>query len=252
MAGKVVIVVVVLFGFLSPKRAWAEKVILLTEHLAPFQVVDGDKVTGLATQIVTKTFDAADIDFSIEAYPWAIAYNRSLREIDTCIYSIGRIPDREANFRWIGRISTIPTAFYSLATSSLMLSNLDQAKSYVTAVLKEDLAHHFLTSKGFIVGGNLVLVENYDALLNLLEMTSRKVDFIVISDLLISHRLGTSDWQEKYRRQLDIRDLEFDFYLACHRHMDKQLVAKLKRHMQQLDAEGAFQPMRQVLEGTKP
>ena len=56
--------------------------------------------------------------------------------------------------------------------------------------MEDDVAHHFLTSNGFIENESLYVLNNYDALLKLLEMPNRNIDFVILNDDLLAYRFG--------------------------------------------------------------
>ncbi len=83
---------VILLLILFSKNSFAshEKVILVTEHLPPYQIVNADnsKVTGFATDIILETLKRADLDYDLNAYPWVRTYNLALKKPNHCIFSV--------------------------------------------------------------------------------------------------------------------------------------------------------------------
>jgi len=229
---------VFLFLLINISNAMATNVTVVTEHLAPFQIVDSNSITGLSTEIVRATLDEASFDYDIEAYPWSISFNRAIHEENICIYSLARIPERKLLFQWIGHITTSRISLYSLKKSPININNLNDAKKYKTAVIKDDVTHHYLLSKGFVEGENLYVMSNYDALLQLLEMPSRQIDLIVINDDLINHRVNNEVEASKYLNVYSLDELMLDFYFACSLNTDSKVVDKLKTIMARREAAG--------------
>lgn len=222
------------------KPVFAEKINIVTEHLAPFQIVHKNGISGLSTEIIKATFDAAQYDYTIDAYPWSSSYNRALHEKETCIYSIARIPAREALFQWVGRIAKSTTSLYTLQGRNISISNIEEAKQYRIAVIKDDVAHHFLLSKGFEENKQLYVLNHYDTLLKLLEVSSRKIDFIVINDDLIRNRLSRSQDAKKYKNVYELKELTLDFHLACNLNTQQSTVDNLAKAMKSLEQQGVF------------
>jgi polar amino acid transport system substrate-binding protein len=81
---------------------------------------------------------------------------------------------------------------------------LEDAKTFITAVIKDDITHHFLLSKGFVENQNLYASSNYDTPLRLLEVPSRNIDLVIINDDLINHRFGNTEEIQKYTNLLNI------------------------------------------------
>jgi polar amino acid transport system substrate-binding protein len=222
----------------------AQKLTLLTEHLAPFQIVEKNEISGISTEIVEATLKNSSFDYNIEAYPWSLSYNRALHEEDTCIYSIGRIPERELLFNWVGRIMMSTVSMYSLTSSNINISTLYDAKKYKTAVIRDDVTHHFLLSRGFIENKNLYVMDNYDSLLQLLETPSRNIDLVVLNDDLIFHRVKSTEAASKYKSVYSMQDLTLDFHLACSISTAQNVVVELKEVMQKLEQKGILSAIR--------
>ncbi len=223
---------------------YASKLTIVTEHLAPFQIVESNSITGFSTEIVKAVLDESGLEYGIEAFPWSLSFNRAMQEEDICIYSLARIPDRELLFQWVGHITTSTISFYTLKEKTLKISNLHDAKKYKTAVIKDDVTHHFLLSKGFIEGTNLYVMSNYDALLKLLETPSRQIDLIIINDDLINNRVKSKQDAAKYQNVHMLDELTLDFYFACSLSTDKRVVGQLITVMEELEASGLYLTIR--------
>jgi len=229
-----------LFILLFCGTAMSAKINILTEHLAPFQIVEGNKIGGLSTEIVEATLKEARLTYSIEAYPWSLSYHSALQKKNTCIYSLARLPQRQNLFHWIGHITTSTISLYALKNKTLKIDNLTQAKNYKIAVIKDDVTHHFLLSKGFVENKNLYVMNNYDSLLKLLEIPSRQIDFVVINDDLINNRVKNTAQASKYQAVFLFKELTLDFYFACSLTTDKALMASLTQAMAILEKQGAY------------
>ncbi len=221
-------------------NAHAKKINIVTEHLAPFQIVQENAIGGLATEMIVATLQEANISYQITAHPWSISYNRALKEKNTCIYSLVHIPQRTALFQWIGHIATSSTSLYSEKNSPITIENLTQAKDYKIAVIKDDVAHHYLLSKGFVENRNLYVMSNNDALLELLEKPNRHIDLIVMNDKLLNSRLDDSDDLSKYKNVFRFSDYKLDFYFACSLKTEEPIVTELINAMKNLEQQGVF------------
>jgi len=237
-------VISIIFIIFSSSAISASKLTVVTEHLAPFQIVNSNTITGFSTEIVQAALDKSELDYKIESYPWSLSFNRAMYEENICIYSLARIPDRELMFQWIGHITTSTISFYTLKGKPLNISNLNDAKKYKTAVIEDDVTHHFLLSKGFVEGENLYVMRNYDALLKLLETPSRQIDLIIINDDLIYSRVKSKKEASKYLNVHMLDELTLDFYFACSLNTAKDIVSKLTAEMKKLEDLGLYLTIR--------
>lgn len=225
--------------------AFSAKINIVTEHLAPFQIVDNGIVSGLSTEIIEATLNATAIEYNIEAHPWSHSYNRALHVKNTCIYSLAYIPNRKPLFQWVGHITNSTISLYALSKSNITIENLAQAKNYKTAVIKDDVTHHFLISKGFVENENLYVMNNYDSLLQLLEIPSRQIDLVVLNDDLLNNRIKNSTDAAKYKNVFVLQELTLDFYFACSLTTEKSIIKTLATTMKTLEKRGNFSAIRQ-------
>lgn len=223
----------------------AEKLNIVTEHLAPFQVVNGKFISGLSTEIVESTLEAANLAYTIEAHPWSLSYQRALKEKNTCIYSIVHLPERDALFQWVGKIASSSTSLYSLSNSKIKIKSLEHAKKFKIAVIKDDVAHHYLMSQGFIENKNLYVMNNNDALLKILQVPSRQIDLVVINDDLLNNRVHSVGEASKYKNVHTFENFNFEFYLACSLKTNKAIVNALSQAMKKLETQGGFNKIKQ-------
>ena len=86
---------------------------VLTEHLPPYQIDTRNGVSGFATDVVRRTFENVGIPYQIEVQDWSRAYQRTLRQADTCIYSISKSTERTPLFQWVGALAYTVTSMYS-------------------------------------------------------------------------------------------------------------------------------------------
>ncbi len=92
----------------------AIKVNVVTEDAYPFQYIKNNKIVGPTTDLVKKLLTEAHVDYEINMYPWARAYNLALSKPNTIIYSIARTKEREDKFLWIGSLMQLKYALYGL------------------------------------------------------------------------------------------------------------------------------------------
>jgi polar amino acid transport system substrate-binding protein len=221
-------------------QALATQLTIVTEHLAPFQIVNTESIGGLSTEIVVATLDESGYEYSLDVHPWSLSYQRATKDKNTCIYSLARLPTREPLFHWIGHIVSSTSSFYTLNSKDVVIANVEDAKHYKTAVIEDDVTHHFLLSKGFVENDNLYATRNYDALLTMLEVPSRNIDLVILNDDLIYHRVKNSADMKKYRNLLVIDELKLDFHLACSLDTASEVINNLTSTMKNLEQQGRF------------
>lgn len=238
----------ILFLILFSEQVLANKLNILTEHLAPYQIVTANSIKGLSTEIVEATLKESRYAYEITAYPWALSYSRAKHAQNTCIYSLARTAEREPLFQWIGHITSIPVSLYSIKDNQISISTIEEAKNYNIAALREDVTHQYLLTKGFIETKNLYVVDNYDSLLKLLELTSRDIDLVILNEALLKNRVKSLENVAKYKNVLKLEELAIDLHFACSLNTEKRIVDDLFHSMGELERRGDFIKIRQEWE----
>ncbi|MFN6971773.1 MAG: substrate-binding periplasmic protein [Rheinheimera sp.] len=219
----------------------AKPIKVLTEHLPPYQIDTNNGVGGFATDVVKRTFENAGIPYQIEVQDWSRAYQRTLRQADTCIYSISKSIERTPLFQWVGALAYTATSMYSLKNRpDIQLKTLDDAKKLVTAVTKDDITHHYLLKHGFKEGEQLYMLESVASMLHVLQ-GRKDIDLVLINDTILKYRAMESGVPiDALQKQLEVSDLPLDFHLACSLTTPAEIVARLTVSLQQLKDSGEF------------
>lgn len=222
-------------------QATAKPILVLTEHLPPYQIDNRSDVGGFATEVVKRTFENAGIPYLLEVQDWSRAYQRTLRQADTCIYSISKSTERTPLFQWVGELAYTETSFYSLKNRpDIRLTSLEDAKKLVTAVTKDDITHHYLLKHGFKEGEQLYVLESVTNMLHVLE-GRKDIDLVLINDTILKYRaLESGVPMDILQKKLHVIDLPLDFHLACSHTTPKTLVSRLQKSLQQLKDSGEF------------
>ena len=161
---------------------------LVTEDLPPLNYQDGNKVSGIATEIVQATLQKAGLSATPRVYPWARAISMAEQQENVLIFSIARIPEREKRFQWIGPLFPFSESIYKLSRrQDIQLTTLEQAKQYQVGVIRGYAVHEMLKREGFVDNRHLQLAKDQEQ--NLRKLFSGKTDLLVGSELDLRWRL---------------------------------------------------------------
>ncbi len=215
---------------------------IVTEQLPPFQMQSADGVTGYATEIIKAILLEAKIDFKITLYPWTRAYNLAIKKENTCIYSIARTSEREQLFQWTKPIASTNSSFIGLVSNkNIKMTKLEDAKKYITAVIKDDITHQLLLKNGFIEGEHFYVVNNPNSLLKLLT-TRKKIDLILVDYLTIKYRAQYDHIDPKiFTPYLHLNKKPLNFYLACSKKTDPIIIDHISESLDNIKAKGVYQ-----------
>lgn len=99
------------------------------------------------------------------------------------------------------------------------------------AVIKDDITHHYLLSKGYIENENFYVMQNYDGLLDLLDLRRNSIDLVLLNDDLLRNRVSSEGELNKYEKLLNVEDLNIEFNIACSLNTSAPIIEKLTLSM---------------------
>ncbi|MCJ8320586.1 MAG: transporter substrate-binding domain-containing protein [Colwellia sp.] len=225
--------------------SYAKKPIQLTfvtENLPPFQMIKEQKITGFATEILNAALTYTPYQVHFKLYPWSRSFNLAQKKENTCIYSISRTAEREDKFQWTQVIATTNANFIGLKSNKhIKINKLEDAKNYITAVIKDDYTHQLLLNNGFKEFKDFYIVNNPDSLLKLL-IERENIDLILVDLLTISYRANSSGIDpELFTSFIQLNTKPLDFYLACSNNTPVEIVDNLSYAIDKIKATGEYQ-----------
>ena len=212
---------------------------IVTEELIPFSYfdVDENKVKGYCTDLIRAVMKEADLDYNIQMLPWARAVKQASNDRNTIIYVIGRIPSRENKFIWLNKIRDVNYHLYTLKQNSdLIVADANQLKDRFIAVGLNDVNYIYLKKQNY---KNLILVNDYDQMLNLLRR--KRVDMIAANDLPV---IGL--FNNVPKDEIDIIPVKgyvvpsIAVYFAINPKSDTAIINKLQTSFQKLIENGTY------------
>ncbi|MGI4842232.1 MAG: substrate-binding periplasmic protein [Janthinobacterium lividum] len=127
------------------------RLLITTETSAPSSMLEGTRVTGMATDKVREAMQRAGVDYSIELLPWKRAYLSALQRPDACVYSTSRTPEREGLFKWVGPTAVAEWVMLARADRKLTLRSLEDARGLRIGTYNGDARDAYLRARGFRV-----------------------------------------------------------------------------------------------------
>ncbi|MDP2635109.1 MAG: transporter substrate-binding domain-containing protein [Pseudoalteromonas sp.] len=206
------------------------KLTVVTENFPPAQYLDhNNQLTGHVYERVRKVLDNSSLDYNITVHSWSTAYNTAIRDPQTCIFSISRSKRREDKLVWIAKLSDLNTYLYSLNSKAITLDNLEQAKQYRIAVLKDNYSHHYLLSQGFEVGKNLLLIDSFDNIFNIIRSRKNSIDLVILPEQRVEYEHSRSGIKDDLKAVLKLQVTQPALYFACHKQLDAATKEELTR-----------------------
>ncbi|MCX2860319.1 transporter substrate-binding domain-containing protein [Paucibacter sp. PLA-PC-4] len=157
-----------LAGLLGSARAQSEeRLTVLLEEFAPYSFTDArGQAAGYAVELARELLARARIAGDFEFSSWPRVSRRAQLQANVLLPAIVRLPEREAQFHWVAQIGLRQGWLFRLRSrSDVQPRDLDAAKAYLTAVIKDDVSEHELVTLGFSVGQHLDRSADYDIML---------------------------------------------------------------------------------------
>lgn len=129
----------------------SQELTIQTEIFPPYQYLGSDgRLTGFAVELVREIQARTGSKDSIQVVPWVRGYNEALTHPNTVLFTVARIPGRDALFKWVGPISESSIVLYVKHDSRIVIKDLEDARKLgLIGVYKADVRDQFLTQAGF-------------------------------------------------------------------------------------------------------
>jgi polar amino acid transport system substrate-binding protein len=218
----------------------AEPLHIVTNEFPPFQVINGENVSGFTTEIVRHVLKGAGLKGGIKAYPWPRAYKMATKEPNTLIYSIVRTKEREHLFKWIGTVAPYDVYFWKLKKrKDIHIKNVEDAKKYLSGAMLNGSKGELLIKHGFIEGKNLDLGDS--DLDNFRKLYAGRVDLILYDSVSFRY----TALQEKKdaalaERIFKVEGISSELYLAASHETPDSVVAKLRTSLEAFKKTGKY------------
>lgn len=218
---------------------------VVTEEFPPYNYTQNGAITGFGTAVVRATLQEAHIEGDFQSLPWARAYETALGSDSVLIYSIGRTPQREKLFKWVGAIAPTQYYLFSLPKRKLHLERLEQAETLQVATVNEDVGEQFLVSKGFLKGKNLQSSAKYE--LNYEKLKRGRVDLWIMPELVAVHlaRQAGDQPSQTLARSYAVTELGGDgYYMAFGVQTPDALVERLSKALATIRSNGTYDALK--------
>lgn len=210
----------------------AESLSIVTNEFPPFQIVEGETVSGYTTEIVKHVVENAGLIGEIKAYPWARAYKMSLKEPNTLIYSIVRSPERESTFKWIGSIAPYDVYFWKLKKrKDIRIHNIEDAKKYMCGAMINGSKASILLKHGFIEGRNLELGDS--DIDNLRKLYAGRIDLMLYDSTSFRYSaLKEKKNLDDVEKLIKVEGISNELFLAASLGTPDRVVSKLRHSLE--------------------
>jgi polar amino acid transport system substrate-binding protein len=232
---RIVLLLLLLLLIASPLKA--EPLRIVTEDFPPYNFPVGKKAKGFCSEVIQAVLKQLNLQVPVEFYPWARAYEIAQTKKNILIYSIGRLPEREALFQWVGAIAPIKTSLYKLKSNkSIQVSSIKQAKQYQIGVSLGDMRLIYLQRHQFPY---LKIVSSH--VLNIRLLANNRIDLIAFDEASFAQKLHDEDLDASlFERVFRLDELSAQTYMAFSPGSDTDLIRAFRNGLKAIKMNGIY------------
>lgn len=222
----------------------APRLYLATEASPPSSMLEGGKLTGIATDKVRELMARAGAGYTIELLPWKRAYTAALERPDACVFSTTRLPAREHLFKWVGPLDEAQWVLMGRAGRDYGLHSLEDARRYRIGTYNGDARDQYLRERGFAVD------PAPNDLINPRKLLLGRIDLWAASLRNGSTVLAEHGWAGQIVPVLVFSRVQV--YLACNPAVPDALVARLNAILADMARDGSQRRIERSYEHWRP
>ena len=135
----------------SDQTATAKDLTYLTEQFPPLNFKEDGNLQGISVDLLDMVWQRMGVDLNrsvIQILPWTEGYEKTLKENNTVLFTVGRVPEREQLFKWAGPIGSSWYVLLTKAGKNISISDPEDLKKLKIGVIEDDLAVQMLLDKG--------------------------------------------------------------------------------------------------------
>jgi len=219
----------------------AEQLHFVAEDLPPYHFTDKfGQTQGVLVDIVKAVAEQAKVEYTIELYPFARAFNLLKAKPNVLMFSLLKSPSREEQFIWLGDIFHNAAYLVALKGSKPQLVNLEEAKAYTVGTIRGYYSEAYLREAGFEEGVNLSLSVRYQELWQML--FNHRIDFVLTNTLSLNSELNKLGLDViRIERTLELTDFPYELHLVANLSLAPSTANVLQQALKTIKANGEYQ-----------
>ena len=229
-----------LFSSVQLAHATKGAIHYMAEENPPYSFLRDGKVQGIAAELLVamsaKTSHPLELE-AIEMLPWARAYKTVQTSPGTCLFSMGRIKQREKQFKWVGPIIELTIGLVAKKERQIIINSVEELSAYRIGTIRDGAPEQLLLAAGF-PDHMLERVTKPDQ--NILKLIRNRIDMLAFntdSTKYTMRAMGLSPGD--YETVFTLKKVQL--YYAFHKDTDESIIRALNLALHQLkevDASG--------------
>lgn len=221
-----------LLGLASMPRAQGVDMLVFLNPGLFDQAPDG-RITGPGGDLIARIAAVSGVTVRIRVLPPTRVVQTLMQQVGACVAGVPRLPDNEAQLRWLGVLSNSSLMLYGRLDDTRRVRGEEDLRRASIVVQRNSLPANWLRERG------LPMQEVRDTVTALRMLQARRVDFWLVNELVAQrtfHALG-----ETPARPLQSFG-QIVTHLACHRDTAPAELDRLRAAVEQLRRDGELVP----------
>lgn len=215
----------------------------LTENIEPWQIKNGDKLSGVGVEIIREIQKRIGNTKEIKVLPWNRIYNMCLKKEGYAIFSTSRTPKREKLFKWVGPLYSNEFVFFKHSSNKKVYTTLEDAKKASSvAVVKNDVAEQTLQEMGF---KNLKIDFGKNNQMSLQKLLNYNVELVPSGRVTSRYKMKQLQLEKEIVQTEIPPFLPNSLYIAFNIKTDDSTIRKWQKALDDIKEEGLYDKIMQ-------
>ncbi len=233
--------------------AWAQSAATelpaFTENFAPLSYLEGGEARGFSCELLRLMAAEAKLKVRIRVMPWKRAMLEAEAAPQSLLFSLVRLPEREARYRWVGPIVGRRMLIYRLSRrTEVQARRLADLRSLRVGVARNSAAAAQLVAAGLRPDANLEL--GLDDTNNLHKLLAGRMDAIVMLDWAVGWQLRRMGLPADTLTPLLPLDTSQAYWFGLPTGSAPSIARRLQQALDRLRQEGRYERLRSTWFGT--
>ncbi len=212
---------------------------LLTENMSPWQMKDGDTLTGSSVEIIKEIQKRVNNKEKIIMLPWNRSYNMTLKKDGYALFSTTRTKQREDLFKWVGPLAKVGSSMYKHIDNKTIYNSLYDARKAVNIVVtNNDVQEQYLSKLGF---KNLTIRFDKSAQSNFQYLVKKKAELMPIPTSIGAYQLKKLGLKNKIVLTKIKPYFMKELYIAFNINTPDYIINRWQKALDKIKADGTYQ-----------
>lgn len=220
---------------------FAQQIQPVTEILVPYQIKNGNRLSGISVDIVKEIQKRIGNHKKILVFPWNRAYMMTLKSNKFALFSTLRTEQRENLFKWVGPLLKVKVLMYKNKNNPKIYKTLEDAKKVKSiAVVKNDAIAQYLEKQGF---KNLKVgySEEAKSFTGFEKVAKGEVELYPMNEISANYRIKELGLKDKVVPTKIPPMIVKNLYIAFNKNTSDKVIQKWQKALDDIKKDGTYQ-----------